>query len=183
MSRDRMVDLSLCLITVLKTLFVEIGMKEPEEKLTLAQAATFLLGECRMVLPGIQTLFGFQLIAVFNEPFFDRLTKGEQTLHLLATGLVAVSVVLVMGPAAYHRETMPLALTKVFISVATRLLLWSMYPLMVGTCLDFYLIGKIILGNRPVSAILAVVLLAIFLTFWSLLPRLKLLQNLVGKDY
>jgi len=28
-----------------------------------------LLEECRMVLPGIQALFGFQLIAVFNQPF------------------------------------------------------------------------------------------------------------------
>lgn len=169
-----------------KTLYVEIDMspsKEPEEKLTLSQAATFLLGECRMVLPGIQTLFGFQLIAVFNEPFFDRLTQGEQALHLFATGLVAISVVLVMGPAAYHRETMPMAMTKIFITVATRLLLWSMYPLMLGTCLDFYLIGKIILGNRIVSAVLAIVLLGLFLTFWSLLPRVKLLQQLVGKDY
>ncbi len=158
-------------------------MREPEEKLTLSQAATFLLGECRMVLPGIQTLFGFQLIAVFNDPFFDKLTQGEQTLHLFATGLVAVAVVLVMGPAAYHRETMPMGMTKVFISIATRLMLWSMYPLMVGTCLDFYLIGKIILGNRLVSAILTIILAGIFLTVWSLLPRVKFLQELVGKDY
>jgi hypothetical protein len=136
-----------------------------------------------MVLPGIQTLLGFQLIAVFNEPFFDRLTQGEQTLHLLATGLVAISVVLVMGPAAYHRETMPMALTKVFIAVATRLLLWSMYPLMLGTCLDFYLIAKMILGNRAVSGLLAVILFAIFLAFWTLMPRVKALQHLVGAHY
>jgi hypothetical protein len=158
-------------------------MKEPEEKLTLSQAATFLLGECRMVLPGIQTLFGFQLIAVFNDPFFDKLTQGEQTLHLAATGLVAISVVLVMGPAAYHRETMPMAMTKVFIAVATRLLLWSMYPLMVGTCLDFYLIAKIILGDRIISSVLAIILLVIFVAFWSLLPRIKALQHLIGADY
>lgn len=40
--------------------------KEDEnvEKLPLSQAAQHLLEECRMVLPGIQALFGFQLIAV-----------------------------------------------------------------------------------------------------------------------
>lgn len=37
-----------------------------QEELPLSQAAQHLLEECRMVLPGIQALFGFQLIAVFN---------------------------------------------------------------------------------------------------------------------
>jgi hypothetical protein len=36
--------------------------------------------EARMVLPGIQALFGFQLIAVFNERFKE-LTKDEQLIH------------------------------------------------------------------------------------------------------
>jgi hypothetical protein len=60
-----------------------------------------------MVLPGIQALFGFQLIAVFNTGVAEKLSQGEQELHLLAIALVAVSVALVMTPAAYQRLTGP----------------------------------------------------------------------------
>ena len=40
-----------------------------------------------MVLPGIQALFGFQLIAVFIERFKE-LTEDEQLIHFSATVLV-----------------------------------------------------------------------------------------------
>lgn len=35
-------------------------MKTSHEALPLSEAVTHLLEECRMVLPGIQALFGFQ---------------------------------------------------------------------------------------------------------------------------
>src|SRR6266481_2681346 len=54
------------------------------EKLPLSKAAEYLLDECRMVLPGIQALFGFQLIAVFNARFEEKLSFSELRLHLLA---------------------------------------------------------------------------------------------------
>jgi hypothetical protein len=38
------------------------------EPIKLDSAATHLLEECRMVLPGIQALFGFQLIAACSAP-------------------------------------------------------------------------------------------------------------------
>ena len=47
--------------------------------------------EARMVLPGIQALFGFQLIAVFNARFHD-FSGLEQMLHLAALLLVAVAI-------------------------------------------------------------------------------------------
>ncbi|HSR65457.1 MAG TPA: DUF6328 family protein, partial [Xanthomonadaceae bacterium] len=60
-----------------------------------------------MVLPGMQALFGFQLIVVFSERFGVELTHGEQRVHLLAIGLVALAIALIMTPAAYHRQTDP----------------------------------------------------------------------------
>ena len=56
------------------------------------------LDEARMVLPGIQALFGFQLIAIFNDGFDTKLSSSEQDLHLAAISLVAVAVVLIMAP-------------------------------------------------------------------------------------
>ena len=61
--------------------------KVPEhQELDLQQAAQTLLDECRTVLPGIQALFGFQLVAVFNQRFADDLGKPEQVLHFVAIG-------------------------------------------------------------------------------------------------
>src|SRR3982074_5472 len=91
------------------------------EELSLNDATTHLLEECRMVLPGVQALFGFQLIAVFNSGFAQRLTLGEQRLHLVALALVAIAGALVMTPAAYHRQTHPRQATARFLDVGSRL--------------------------------------------------------------
>ena len=67
-------------------------MKAAKEELPLPEAITHLLEECRMVLPGIQALFGFQLIAVFNSTFVEKLTSSERYFHLAAISLVATAV-------------------------------------------------------------------------------------------
>jgi uncharacterized protein DUF6328 len=69
---------------------------------TLEEETRTTIEETRMVLPGIQALFGFQLVAVFNNRFQD-LTSKEQVLHLIALLMVALSAALIMTPAAYHR--------------------------------------------------------------------------------
>jgi len=46
-------------------------MSPEREELPLSKAVSLMLDECRMVLPGLQALFGFQLIAVFNSGFGD----------------------------------------------------------------------------------------------------------------
>ncbi|HEV8150011.1 MAG TPA: DUF6328 family protein [Gemmatimonadales bacterium] len=149
-----------------------------KESVPLSQAAEYLLEECRMVLPGLQALFGFQLIAVFNSRW-EVLGPGEQRAHLLAIGLVAVAIALIMTPAAYHRQSNPEEITSTFIRLSTQLLLWSMPPLAAGLCLDFYLIARVIL-HRPLASLLAVALAAVFLVFWFVLPRATGLQRIVG---
>src|SRR5947207_12493010 len=91
------------------------------EELPLSKAAEYLLQECRTVLPGIQALFGFQLIAVFNSGFAQTLSIGEQRLHLVALFVVAVAAAIIMTPAAYHRQSGARAVTGRFIRISTRL--------------------------------------------------------------
>jgi uncharacterized protein DUF6328 len=140
------------------------------EKVPLSTAAHYLLEECRMVLPGIQALFGFQLIAVFNPGFAQKLTTGEQRLHLLAIALLAVAIALIMTPAAYHRQTSAQQVTSAFIRLASRLLLASMVPLALGICIDFYLVGHVIYPG-PVVPVLAAALFATIVFLWFVLPR------------
>src|SRR5689334_15144538 len=75
--------------------------------------------EARMVLPGIQAIFGFQLIAVFNNRF-DSLSSGQQYLHFTAVVMIAVSVCLIMTPAAWHRHAEEKAMTEKFLRLSSR---------------------------------------------------------------
>ena len=115
----------------------EEAIMNPEQKetLPLPEAVTHLLEECRMVLPGLQALLGFQFIAVFNTSFGEKLTATEQRLHLLALGFVALASALVMAPAAYHRQTGPQEVSARFVTLASRLLLGAMMRF----CRNFYL--------------------------------------------
>src|ERR1700704_5337573 len=61
-----------------------------------------MLTEARVIVPGVQALFGFQLSAVITQSF-DRLPSSSKVVHAIALGLVALSTILLMAPAAYHR--------------------------------------------------------------------------------
>src|SRR6476660_9105450 len=61
-----------------------------------------IIEEARVILPGVQALFGFQTIAVFNDRFAD-LPSYATLCHLIGLGMVIMSVALVMTPAVYYR--------------------------------------------------------------------------------
>ena len=125
-----------------------------------------------MVLPGIQALFGFQLIVVFSDGFSKKLSAGEQRMHLIAIGLVACAIALIMAPAAYHRQTGSEHVTSRFIRLASRLLLASMVPLAVAICIEFYLVGHVIYPG-PVMRVVASVLFALIVILWFVMPRIR----------
>jgi hypothetical protein len=141
------------------------------QELSLNDAATHVLEECRTVVPGMQALFGFQLIAVFSAAFKEQLSPAERMLHLVAIVLVTIALVLVMAPAAVHRQREPEAISRRFITISSRLLMASMIPLAIGICLDVYIVARVIVDSRGVAGIVAASLLAIFIVFWLLLPR------------
>ncbi len=156
--------------------------KDHNEQYTLGDAIGALLEECRMILPGVQALFGFQLIAVFNQGFGEKLSAGEQVVHLLALALVAISGALIMAPAAYHRQTAPrMEASDGFMVLASRLLLVALAPLMLGIALDFYLISHIILKDSGLSLVLSILLFAVFVIAWYLMPHMGFFQRMTGK--
>ena len=61
-----------------------------------------LLTEARVVLPGAQALFGFQLAIVLTEAF-DQLPAASMAVHAVSLFLVALAIVMLMAPAPYHR--------------------------------------------------------------------------------
>ena len=115
--------------------------------------------------PGIQALFGFQLMAVFNQRF-NELTAGERRIHYIAVLLIALAIGLIMTPAAYHRQVEPGSVSGYFVRLASRLVAIAMLPLAVALCLEVYLLGRVILGDRMTSFVVAGLLLLIFVGLW-----------------
>lgn len=154
------------------------------EALSLTRAADHLIEECRMVLPGVQALFGFQLVAVFSERFERALSASEQMLHLGSIALVMVAIALIMTPAAYHRLTAPDRVTAHFIRLSTRLLMVGMPVLLAALAIDAYLVARLI-GGASVAAIAATLLSVLFAGLWFGLPiagRLMRLDPAVDDD-
>jgi len=135
----------------------------------LEEASTQVGGEARMLLPGVQTILGFQLMAVFNQRF-EHFTSGEQTLHFAAFLLVALTMGLMLTPAAYHRHVERRIVSERFVRLSSRLLTWSLVPFMVGICLDTYLIGKLILKDMVPALIASLGMFLVLAGLWFVLP-------------
>jgi hypothetical protein len=127
--------------------------------------------EARMVLPGIQALFGFQLIAVFSDRF-KWLTDFEQIAHFVAVILVALSIALIMTPAAYHRQVERSSVSEFFLHLTSWLITVAMVPLMAALCIEIYLLGILVLNDQRRSATIAGLLLLVFAGLWFVFPRL-----------
>ena len=146
--------------------------RHEREEVKLSQAASYLIEECRMVLPGVQAIFGFQLIAVFNPRFAEDLPAWVQWLHFGSLTLVALAAALVMTPAALHRITGVQHVTRAFLERSSTLLLASMWILAVGLACDYFVVGWLVFASA-LPAVGAAVLLAVLSILWLLYPHLE----------
>jgi hypothetical protein len=125
--------------------------------------------EARIVLPGIQALFGFQLIAAFTERF-RQLTGGEQLLHYAAFVLVAIAITLIMTPVAYHRLVERDSVSPFFIRLASWLIAATMVPLMLALAFEVFIIGNLVLSAPITSFVVAAALFLLFSSLWFGFP-------------
>ena len=144
------------------------GCEQPQD---LEKAVSHLLEEGRMVLPGIQALFGFQMIAVFNNAF-GALDPADKAVHLTATGLVALGIALVLAPVAFHRQVEPHGLSETLVRYSTVVLMAAQALVMVALCLDFSVVAQLAIRDARVSWSLSGALLAFFITMWFIIPNL-----------
>jgi len=147
-----------------------IGIGRRQE-ISLDTAASHLIEECRMVIPGIQALFGFQLIAIFNEGFEQKLAEPVQVVHLVALVLTALSMALVMTPAAIHRIAEPMSVSERFLWMASNLLLAGMVSLALGVALDVFVVSTALTGSHAIGLGIGVMALLVFLVLWLAVPR------------
>ena len=142
-----------------------------EEDQSLGTALGHALDEARMVLPGVQALFGFQLIAVFNDGFAHRLSEREQRLHLAAIVLVTIAIALLMTPAAYHQQVDRRRATAAFLALAARLVVGAMLPLAAGLAIDVDLVARVITGSQMLGSAIGGAVFVMFVVLWFVFPQ------------
>ena len=95
-----------------------------------------VLQEARMALPGAQALLGFQF-ASFLSASFDQLPSVYRVSHLFSLCAIAVSTILLIAPAAWHRIVEAGEDSERFHRIASRFLLFAMAFLANGLALEF----------------------------------------------
>jgi DMSO reductase anchor subunit len=139
--------------------------KEKETGAKIKDKIKHVLTECRVVLPGAQALLGFQFVTTLMEAF-EKLPASSKYVHLASLLLVAVSIVLLMTPAAYHRIVERGEETEHFHRFAGRMLIAAMVPLALGVSGDLFVVVRKITESATSAAISAVVSLLFFYGLW-----------------
>jgi MFS family permease len=80
----------------------EDAMEAEDKRQSLEDRIVQALTELRVILPGAQALFGFQVSAVLTDSFHT-LSASSAAVHLASMGLVVVAIILLIAPATYHR--------------------------------------------------------------------------------
>lgn len=159
---------------------IKTDVKEPPANSDVDKMVQATIEEARMVLPGIQALFGFQLVAAFNQRF-TLLPTSDQYLHYTALLCTAVSAAIIMTPAAYHRIAERFTNSNRFIQIASTLVAVAMVPLMLAICADVYILGLMITEDGLVSSIIALALLLLLSGLWFVFPFIAA-RHVRGRD-
>jgi DMSO reductase anchor subunit len=124
-----------------------------------------VLTEARTVLPGAQALLGFQFATMLMEGF-EKLPESSKYVHLASLAMVALAIVLLMTPAAYHRIVEQGEDTERFHRFSGRVLLASMVPLALGVCGDLFVVIRKVSESSAFAVACALVMILFFYGFW-----------------
>jgi DMSO reductase anchor subunit len=140
--------------------------KDPETGgAKLTDKIKHVLTECRVVLPGAQALLGFQFVTTLMEAF-EKLPSSSKYVHLASLVLVALSIVLLMTPAAYHRIVERGEETEHFHRFASRILVAALLPLALGVSGDLFVVVRKITESATSATASAIVSLLFFYGLW-----------------
>ncbi len=135
------------------------------QKVSVKDKIGHVLLEARMVLPGAQALLGFQIAIILQESF-DGLPASSKFIHLASLACVALSTLLLMTPAAYHRIVEQGEETEHFHKVAGRLVLAATVPLALGLTGDTFVVVRKVLDSTPAALVAAGLNLLLCLGLW-----------------
>jgi hypothetical protein len=128
-----------------------------------------LLTESRVLLPGAQALFGFQLTVLLTAEF-DKLPESWKLAHIFALCSIAIAVILLMAPAALHRITYRGRNSESFHRTGSAFVVAAAVPLALGISADIFVATAIALDSVAIGAAVAIALAALLAALWFVLP-------------
>jgi hypothetical protein len=151
----------------------------PKEREPLSESVTHVVEEARMLIPGVTAFLGFQLVAVFNNSFSQKLAHDEQMLHVLAMFVTLLALLLLLTPAAYHRQAESGWVSQGFVNLSSRLITAATPLFALGMTLDFYLLVRAVSENTTLALAAAVVILVVTAVLWYGVPHIRPLARLL----
>ena len=139
----------------------EAGAQPTSLKDKIDQALT----ETRVVLPGAQALLGFQLVTMFMDGF-DKLPNSSKYIHIIGTCLIALTMVFLMTPAAFHRIAEQGEDTKRVAVVASTFILAAMTILPLGIAADVFVVFLKVTNSTGTAVAIASTILIFFYALW-----------------
>jgi len=149
---------------------VEAPMERPSNT-PVEVRVEHMLTEARVLLPGAQALLGFQLSILLTEGF-ARLPQSSKIVHSAALLSIALAVILLMAPAAFHRITFHGASTERMHRLGSGLLLTAAVPLALGIVLEMYVAVTKALDTPALGVAAALVAAGVLTGLWLLAPLL-----------
>jgi hypothetical protein len=156
--------------------FYREGVKKKENVMSSTSTNTplpkkidYMLTESRVLLPGAQALLGFQLIAVLTRAFQQLPTELKVT-HLAALGLMMLAIVLLLGPAAFHRVAFSGEDVEPVHSVGSAMVTAASAALGLGLSAEVFVAISAISGSVDLGLLLALLVLLVLGVLWYLWP-------------
>jgi hypothetical protein len=138
-----------------------------------------MLTEARVILPGAQALLGFQLAIVLTDTF-EKLPSLPRLLHAAALLFVALSVALLITPAALHRIVWAGEDTEAVLRIGGQITILALLPLAMGMAADSFVVLSRVLGSMGPAAVTAPVVLLCLIGLWFGWPFVARLQRRSG---
>lgn len=128
-----------------------------------------IIEEARVILPGVQALFGFQTIVVFNDHFAE-LPAFAKNCHILGLAMVIVTVAMVMTPAIFYRAcgggaTLPM------VRLSSLMIRGALAPLACGLALDMFTVIFVATEKVSVSVAAGIATFVLLAGLWFVLPK------------
>jgi Family of unknown function (DUF6328) len=127
-----------------------------------------LLQELRVGTLGVQVLFGFLLALPFTNRF-SHLHDWQRWLYLAVVMLSSISIVLLVGPVAYHRLLFRRHQLGYLLQAANAMAIGGMITVALAVTCAVLLVTSFVQPGGPAIALTAVVAL-LFTGLWFVLP-------------
>ena len=128
-----------------------------------------LLTEARLIIPGGQALFGFQLIAMLTSDF-DRLPETAKLVHVVALCLIGMNVILMMTPAALHRLSFGGEDSPRFLQMGSALVTVGPAFLAAGLSAEIYVVFLKVLNSAQMAVMASIAAAIVLAALWYVWP-------------